>query len=161
MEQSEVEALFTDLMGFLRGEPLMREFVSDNKDVKNARSPLHDFSKGFGVADPEYGGVRDSVPAAYAQECLDLEKKQRKDDSTFDLGGTIAGQWDSTGRLTLIGAGRQHLEFTPAMVNQLLVALLAHNVPAPPQVIDANTDLTIGQMSQNDKVLLQRKMRGY
>ena len=125
----------------------LREQQSFHPDNDNGNSPLHDFSKGF-------KGVGTGVPAAYAQEVLDYEKRHNKKSAssiTLDDSGTALSA-DENGYVT-VQQGRHCHMFTPS---QWATYLAAANVlvPAPDVVvIDANTQNLVpggqGRISSN------------
>ncbi len=88
---------------------------------------LRDFSAAwFGEGDAR-------PPQRLHNETVALARKEQKDDSSGSLDGTIAYQFSDDGKLTLIGAGRQHIELSHAAQDQLQALL--NSRPIPPDVL--------------------------
>ena len=87
---------------------------------------------------PWHGEGSPRPPQALYDESVKLARQQ-KDDSAGSLAGSTAYQFDSSGRLLLMQAGRQHVDLSPQEQEALRLILNARPIPSSPAVIDVNT----------------------
>ncbi len=146
MEHEDAAAIFSGIRTFLYKEKTgMTEQFSVHPDNSDGLSELHNFKKGF-------NGMPDGVPAAYAQACFDYEKKQRKDDSTFNIGSKLL-QMDSSGGMQVQDASN-HIYFYPAELAALRDALNALVTPDP--VGEADNHDVFQQMPKDQFAVINR-----
>jgi hypothetical protein len=123
---------------------MVREIWSDHPDNENGNSPLHNFARAF-------KGVGDGVPAAYAQECIDYEKKHKKDSSSIAAAG-MQLQMDENGDITLIQSGSHYILISAVYAQEFRDAVNAL-IPAPDIPTDANQPMNVSggssRMSSN------------
>lgn len=72
---------------------IVREIHSDHPDNESGNSPLHNFARAF-------KGAGDSIPAAYAQECIDYDKKHQQKASNQFTVANVYSFLDENGNLT-------------------------------------------------------------
>ncbi len=111
-------------------------------------------------------GERDARPPQQLHNETVALARSQKDDSSGSLDGTIAYQFTDDGRLTLIGAGRQHIELSRTAQDQLQALLSSRPIPSdvlygPPASTysGASAPMTNRQMSARQNELTSQWLK--
>ncbi len=168
MEQSDAEALFSTVRAFLwEAKTGMKETYSTHPDTTNGLSELHAWKRAFGIKNDQSDGVKDTVPADYANECIAESRKQQKASSSITVDG-IQLQMDESGYVTIM-QDRQFILLNAQQAPRVIAALnsLVPAADIPPTDITTQNAIPggAGQMSQNERTTLflkaQKARRGY
>jgi hypothetical protein len=123
--------LFQDLLQQQERESRLGEFMN-NKDERY----LRDFSAVWGPQDIEYGGVRDYTDANYAQDCIDLAKKNTGHDLLLQSCPKIS--YTEGNSMFSIGAEMLPTSAIPAIIQFLRSLPLSVSNPPLTDAVGAN-----------------------